>query len=600
MNERMVHRGPDDDGIFVEPGGGVGLAARRLSVIDVVGGHQPLANEDRTIWAVLNGEIYNFGTLRERLTAEGHVFASRCDTEVLVHLYEECGDDLVHDLDGMYAFAIWDSRRRRLLLGRDRFGEKPLFYAEHGNGLTFASELTALLAGIGSRRDPDVDALDAYFIYGYVPGNACISDGVRQLEPGHRLAWDVTSRSGEAQPYWRPQIYERETELELDRLVERTSELLEESVTSRLTADVPVGVFLSGGIDSTLIAAIAARHMNDRLKTFTVDYDMGNVGERTAARAASAAVGADHYELLLTTANVRDAVPRMLEQVDQPIADPALVALRALSEFARTEVTVAVGGEGADELFGGYPRYRWLARGARISGRIPARAPVFVAGRFGRIPRLERVARLTDVLSPGSTFERHLDWVTANRAAMRGDLYGPRLFEVLLRNNGRDEPPGVEIDRTDVLGSLMRLDQMHWLPDDVLAKADRASMGASLELRTPFLSNAMAEFAASVPASLHVRGGGKFLLRKVLERILPSAGAGRAKAAFRTPVAEWLRGPLASVLAAQIEENTLYRDGWFDRATVADWAARHAAGREDLSQAIWPVFVLGCWFNANA
>src|SRR5579872_7544141 len=232
MNDLMVHRGPDDDGIFVASAGGVGLGARRLSVIDVAGGHQPLANEDGTIWAVLNGEIYNFQALRERLTAVGHTFATHSDTEVLVHLYEERGAELVHELDGMFAFAIWDDRRRRLVLARDRFGEKPLFYAEAAGQLTFASELTALLAGTGGRRELNAAAVDAFFVYGYVPGQTSIVDGVRQLAAGDRLVWDTESHTSKVEPYWRPPIYEPTGDFELNQLVEETTELLDRAIAS--------------------------------------------------------------------------------------------------------------------------------------------------------------------------------------------------------------------------------------------------------------------------------------------------------------------------------------------------------------------------------
>jgi asparagine synthase (glutamine-hydrolysing) len=599
MNARMVHRGPDDAGTFVEPGGGVAVGVRRLSVIDPAQGHQPLANEDETVWAVLNGEIYNFPFLRERLVAAGHRLATHVDTEVLVHLYEDWGGDLVQELEGMYAFAIWDSRRRRLLLCRDRFGEKPLFYTERGGTLTFASELTALLAGIDAAPELDPRALDEYFTYGYVPGGGCLIHGIMQLAPGHLLLWDADKRTSDVRPYWRPPSFQPGPRRPLDDLVEEAAALLDQSVASRLIADVPLGVFLSGGLDSTLVAVLAARHIGGRLKTFTVDYDVGSVGERAAARAVAAAIGADHHELILSTATVRNSVPAMLAELDQPLADPAFIALRALAEFARREVTVAVGGEGADELFGGYPRYRWLARGASLPGWVPRRLPALAATRVGRVSGLERLARFGDVLAPGSTFDRHVGWVTSHRQNLRERLYGPRLREVLERRELLEPPPDVDLENGDVLGSLMRLDQLDWLPDDVLAKADRASMRASLELRTPFLSRDLAEFAATVPPRVHVQGGGKLLLRHVLRRAMPALQLQSAKTAFRTPCAEWLRGPLAPALRTHLSESTLYRDGWFEREAVASWVSSHCAGHADMSYALWPVFVLGCWCDAN-
>jgi asparagine synthase (glutamine-hydrolysing) len=599
MNARMVYRGPDDAGIFVEPGGGIALGVRRLSVIDPTHGHQPLANEDETVWAVLNGEIYNFPLLRERLQAAGHRFASRVDTEVLVHLYEDRGSDLVHALEGMFAFAIWDSERRQLLLGRDRFGEKPLFYTERTDTLTFASELTALLAGIGDAPELDPRMLDSYFTYGYVPGGGCIIGGVKQLEPGHLLVWNADRKSSDILQYWRPPVFRPGPRRSLEELVAEAGELLDQSVASRLLADVPLGVFLSGGLDSTLVAALAAQHMASRLKTFTVDYDVGSVGERAAASAAARAIGADHHELVLTTTIVRATVPTMLAELDQPLADPAYIPLRALAEFARREVTVAVGGEGADELFGGYPRYRWLARGASLPGWVPRRLLALAATSVGQVPGLERLARFGDVLAPGGTFDRHVGWVTSQRQDLRERLYGPRLREVLERRKLLEPPPEIDLENGDVVGALMRLDQLDWLPNDVLAKADRASMRASLEMRTPFLSRELAEFAATVPPSVHVQGGGKLLLREVLRRTMPAFQLQSRKIAFRAPYAKWLCGPLAPALKQHLSESMLYRDGWFEREAVASWVSSHCAGHADMSHALWPVFVLACWYDAN-
>jgi asparagine synthase (glutamine-hydrolysing) len=599
MSARMIHRGPDDVGTFAEPWGGVSLGVRRLSVIDPQRGHQPLANENATVWAVLNGEIYNFALLRKRLLTGGHHLATDVDTEVLVHLYEELGADLVHELEGMYAFAIWDARQRCLLLCRDRFGEKPLFYTDRRGELTFASELTALLAGVDSTPELDPRAVDAYFTYGYVPGKDCLIQGVKQLAPGHLLLWDADRRTSDLRSYWQPPSFQPGEVRPLEELVDEAAALLDQSVASRLVADVPLGVFLSGGLDSTLVAALAARHMTQSPKTFTVDYDVGSVGERAAARVAAVAIGAEHHEFILSRAAIQESVPAMFAELDQPLADPAFVPLRALAEFARREVTVAVGGEGADELFGGYPRYRWLARGASLPGWVPRQLTAAAATKLGRVSGLGRLARFGDILGPGSTFDRHVGWVTDRRQNLRDGLFGPRLREVLERQTSPEPPPDVDLEGNDILGSLMRLDQLHWLPNDVLAKADRATMRASLEMRAPFLSRDLAAFAATVSPSVHVQGGGKFLLRHVLRRTMPNFELQGPKTAFRTPCAEWLRGPLAPALGAHLATSMIYREGWFEREAVASWVADHRAGRADMSYAIWPVFVLGCWCDAN-
>jgi asparagine synthase (glutamine-hydrolysing) len=597
MNATMRHRGPDDEGIYVDARANVGLGARRLSIIDVEGGHQPLTNEDGSVWAVLNGEIYNFPSLRRRLLAAGHSFATRSDTEVLVHLYEEYGIDLVHALEGMYVFAIWDAARGRLLIARDRFGEKPLFYSANGKNLMFASELTALLAAGSSNWEVDPAVVDAFFVYGYVPGSAAIVRGIRQLEPGHVLLWDLDSRRPDVRRYWAPPLFASEDGTPLRDLVEETRELLERSVRARLISDVPLGVFLSGGVDSTLVAVLAARSVSGRLKTYTVGYEVGSVDERASARRVAALIDADHHELVLTTDLVRDTVPAMLAGVDQPIADQAFAALEALAHFARRDVTVAVGGEGADELFAGYPRYRWLARGAQLPEWLPRAAPARVAARVSHVPRLARLARVTDLLSGEDTFQRHLEWVSDHRSNRRAELYGPRLRALVDSKVPIDDADGGVDD--DVVGSLMRLDLLRWLPGDVLTKADRATMRASLEFRTPYLSRELAEFAASVPSSVHVKHGGKLLLRRLAGDLMPALGHGNRKTAFRSPCAQWLRGPLLPKLREQVSESALYSDGWFDRRTVACWIERHRDGRADLTNTLWPVFALACWYDAH-
>jgi asparagine synthase (glutamine-hydrolysing) len=598
MNAAMVHRGPDDEGVYVDPEAGVALGARRLSIIDIEGGHQPLSNEDGRVWAVLNGEIYNHPSLRLHLLERGHAFSSATDTEVLVHLYEDYGQDLVHALEGMYAFAIWDSERRLLLVGRDRFGEKPLFYLLRGHRLTFASELKALLAGLRIAWDIDPAALDAYFVWGYVPDPLSLVPGIRQLEPGHMLVWDHGRRSAALRCYWSPPENPPAEGASIADLVGEARLLLERSVQSRLISDVPVGVFLSGGVDSSLVAALSARHSPHPIKTFSVGFDTGSVNETPAARRVASLLGAEHRELVVTEREIASRVPSLIRELDQPLADKALVPLRLLAEFARPEVTVAVGGEGADEAFGGYPRYRWLARAARFHAWAPAQGATRVADLLGAIPGPGRARRLCDVVTPVSTAQRHINWVTAGRAGLRRIIYGPRLQALGDSAHFADRLEDILGGQLDgaVESMFMRLDQLHWLPGDVLAKADRATMRASLEFRTPYLSREVAEFAASVPASVHVRNGGKMLLRRMLQETLPLA-THRRKVAFRTPAASWLRGPLWPVLSEQLRSGSLFSEGWFERSPAASYANEHREGHADWSNVLWPLLVLGVWLD---
>ncbi len=599
MNRALRHRGPDDEGVYVDRASGLALGARRLSVIDVAGGHQPLSNEQADVWAVLNGEVYNHPGLREHLRERGHRLATGTDTEVLVHLYEEYGDDLVHALEGMFAFALWDARRRRLLLGRDRFGEKPLFYVERPGGLSFASELSALCQGGDVDGDLSAAAVDAFFVFGYVPGPDAILRGVRQLPPGHVLMWEPGAERPALRAYWSPPSCEPRPADPRAELVAETRRLLEGSVRSRMIADVPLGVFLSGGVDSTLIAALAARHSATPIKTFTVGYDTGEVNETRTARATAQALGAEHHELVLTAGDVAARVPALLAEIDQPRADQALPALHAVAKLARSEVTVTIGGEGADELFGGYPRYRWLARAARLERHLPARLGASGARALNANPLAGRARRLAYLLDGRPLLERHLDWVTERRSDLRADLYGPRLAAEAGAQRALDDLTARVDGRLDtsVPGALMRLDQVHWLPDDVLAKADRAGMLASLEIRTPYLHRDLAEFAASVGPDAHLEAGGKALLRAVLADVFPAASGRRPKTAFRVPAAQWLRGPLAPTLARQLAEGALYAEGWIDAGAARGLAAEHAAGRRDWSQVLWPLLALGLWLD---
>ena len=600
MNAAMVLRGPDDEGSYADERTGVALGARRLSIIDVEGGHQPVCNEDRTVWAALNGEVYNHPALQEQLKARGHRFNSGVDTEVLVHLYEEYGPAMVHALEGMYAFALWDTEKRELLIVRDRFGEKPLFYAEEGGELTFASELDPLLAGLG--RDPDLEpaAVDAFFVFGYVPGPGTLVKGIRQLPPGHLLRWRRSDRVVRIEPYWQPQPADGSSGTEpFEDLVAETGRLLEASVRSRLLADVPLGVFLSGGLDSSLIAALAAKVSPRPVKTFTVGYDVGAVSETAEAAKTARELGTEHHELVLTQDELVRRIPSLLAGMDQPLADQALVSLHAIAEHARRDVTGAVGGEGADERFGGYPRYRWLSYGERIRRRVPAPVAAGLASAVRRAPHA-RAARVADVLEPREVLQRHLDWVTAPRGALRESLYGPEL-------RGR-VPAGRVLDdlsaRLDgagavpVMARLMVLDQRHWLPDDVLVKADRAGMRVSMEIRTPYLHRELAEFAATVPGRVHAGRNGKTLLRALLEQLAPETAARpRPKTAFRVPAADWLRGPLAPLMDQQLGGGAAFAEGWFDRDAAARLVREHRSGSRDASSALWPLLAFGLWLD---
>lgn len=596
MCATLRHRGPDDEGVHTDPHAAVSIGARRLAVMDIDGGHQPLSNEDGSVWVAYNGETYNHPRLREELRRRGHTFRTNGDTEVLVHLYEEYGEAMVHALEGMFTFAIWDRPRGRLLLARDRFGEKPLFVHEAGGELLFASELTTLTEVKPGLRELDPAAIDAFFVFAYVPGPGTIVPGVRQLQPGHLLSW---TRAGgcEERRWWSPPqrgVARRES---FASVVAEAGNLFAESVRTRLVADVPVGVFLSGGVDSTLVAAYAARESSRRLQTFTVGYDVGSVNETVRAREVAARLGSEHHEVTLTEADVAERGPSVLARLDQPLADRALLPLNALSEFARPRVTVALGGEGADELFGGYPRYRWLERSRRVQGVLPGGLARSLGGAVRSAP-WSPAARAATRLGPAPVLERNLDWVTAERRHRRDALYGPRLAAVDRASLLSDlDARAGELDGGSAARWLMHLDQVHYLPDDVLVKTDRASMLESLELRTVFLHAGLADLAGSLDTAVHLRGGGKALVHALLpEGLLPANPSGRyRKKAFRVPAADWLRGPLAPVMRRQLEHGYLYSEGYFDRGAVAALVSEHCACARDHSDQLWPLLALGIW-----
>ena len=597
MSAALRHRGPDDSGLHTDAHTGVSIGARRLAIMDVEGGHQPLSNEDGTVWVAFNGEIYNGVELRQQLTERGHRFSTTCDTEVLVHLYEDFGEAMVHALEGMFAFAIWDEKQARLLLARDRYGEKPLFLHETGRHLLFASELTGLLEAKPELRRLSPAGVDSFFVFGYVPGPDTIVPGVRQLPPGSLFSWDCERRRGEERRWWSPPQAPPERLREpFPALAAEAERLFQDSVRTRMIADVPVGVFLSGGIDSTLVTSAAARESSKQVKTFTIGYDTGSFDETNQARLVAKALGTDHHEVILSQAEVAERAPELFARMDQPLADQALVPLHALSEFARPLVTVALGGEGADEIFGGYPRYRWIERAGRVEATLP-RTTRGLAGLL-RASRVSAAERLVERAGPAPVLERHLDWVTAGRRHHRQELYGPRLAGIAAAtvldelSERAGEPDGISAGRR-----LMRLDQVDYLPDDVLVKTDRAGMLVSLEIRTVYLQRRLAEFAASVDTSLHLGAGGKTLLHAMLppDTAIPRRRGRFRKVAFRAPTAEWLRGPLAPTLRHQLESGSIYEDGWFDRGAARGLISQHLSGERDNSDLLWPLLTFGVW-----
>jgi asparagine synthase (glutamine-hydrolysing) len=587
MSAMLVHRGPDSEGSFVD--GDVGLAARRLSIIDLETGDQPLRNEDGTVTVVQNGEIYNYEELRRELARAGHRFRSRGDTEVLAHAYEEWGESFPERLRGMFALALWDARRRRLLLARDRFGIKPLYVREADGGLEFASELRAL-----PRGEVDPDALEAFLAFNSIPAPLTIVCGVRKLRPGHVLVWeDGRSRENRyARPGPLPERRDEEAEL-----VEELRGRLRDSVRAHLVSDVPVGVLLSGGVDSGLLAALAAQEASGTLRTFSIGFEEADFDELDDARLVARRYGTQHEELVLRP-DAALLLPALADAFDEPFADSSALPTYLVSELASRHVKVALSGEGGDELFGGYYTYAADLLAARVGGlarfarplveRLPSSAG---KARFDyRAKRFVRAAHLPPL-------EAHHGWK---------EIFDPAAREALTGRASAFDPVDLlrarygETESAPLLARLQDVDLGIYLVDDLLVKTDRASMAWSLEARVPFLDTTVTNLALALPTRQKVRGlGKKVLLRKAAEPLLPREIVRGRKRGFSIPAAAWLRGELEPFARDALSTDTLRRQGFFRPEAVHRLIDDHVAGREDLSRQLWGLLAFTLWHERH-
>ena len=597
MNSRLTHRGPDSDGLFHE--GGVALAMRRLSIIDLEHGDQPISNEDGGITVVQNGEIYNYRELRDELERRGHRFATHSDTEVLVHLYEEHGEGFVERLRGMFAIALWDRREHRLLLARDRFGIKPLYYRLHDGTLSFASELKAMLEQPGFSRQIDPRAVAAYLAFNSIPAPLTIFAEARKLPPGTLAVW----RDGELTQtrYARPSpVAAGETRRRPESaLADELRETLRDSIRAHLVADVPVGVLLSGGVDSAGIVALAAGQQSAPVKTFSVGFEEASFDELDRARLVAERYRTDHHEIVLRPDAV-ELFPKLVEAFDEPFGDSSALPTYLVSELAAGEVKVALSGEGGDELFGGY--YTYVAD--------------LLAPRVGRLAAL--AAPLAELL-PSSDSKVSLDYKAKRFARGAGlpplerhhawkEIFSRQLQASLLGDRDPDwDPVDVYRERyaetagAEPLARLQDVDLGIYLVDDLLVKTDRSSMAHSLELRVPFLDNEVAAMALGLATPLKVRGlAKKRLLRQALAPLLPKQVLRGPKQGFSIPVAAWLRGPLQGFARETLSAETVSRQGWLDPTTVTGLLDDHCAGREDLSRQLWGLIAFTLWFDRYA
>ncbi len=593
----LAHRGPDDEQVHVA--GRVGLGIRRLAIIDLAGGRQPLANEEQTVWVAFNGEIYNFRALREELRAAGHTLRTRSDTEVIVHLYEDLGPGFLERLRGMFAIALWDAPRERLLLARDRLGKKPLVYASGPDGLVFASELGALLQDPGLGREIDLEALDAYLRCQAVPSPRTIYRGVRKLPPGHALVWEKGVQRVER--YWslRFQPKAREPVATVRRHVR---DLLEESLRLRLESDVPVGVLLSGGIDSTTVAALMAKQVGRPVQSFSVGFEEAGYNELPQARQMAARIGAEHHEAVVKL-DVAEVLPILARHYGEPFADKSAVPTYCVTRMAGQALKVALSGDGGDEAFAGYPRYLPSPAARLVPGR-PATRRALAEGALRRWLSLEsgragaRVSRhLLEVLAPPAKSVLFPEFFAGHRLAhlyreeVRHAVAGTWEAEVM----GRWRALPADLDDLD---AALALDYGLYLPETLLTKMDIASMANSLEIRSPFLDHTLLEYAAAIPAGMKLAGGiAKGLLRDVVRDLLPPEILHGSKHGFSAPVGHWLRGPLRPYAEERLLLHPRGLPQFFRPAAVrALWEA-HQSGRENHAMRLWALLIFEIWFQ---
>jgi asparagine synthase (glutamine-hydrolysing) len=594
MCDVLSHRGPDEDGYLITDS--VALGMRRLSIIDLSTGHQPVFNEDRSIAIVYNGEVYNFGELRRSLEAGGHHFGTDSDTECIVHLYEEHGERCVEHLRGMFAFALWDDRQHRLMLARDRAGKKPLYYRVTNDGIWFGSELKALLQDPNCPRTVNPTALHSFLTYGYVPAPAAILTGVHKLPPAHTLTYH--DAAVELRRYWRLS-YGSKLALSEEEAAEALRGLVREATRIRLVSDRPLGAFLSGGVDSSVVVAAMAEQMPEPVKTFSIGFEDHRFDERSYARMVAERFGTDHQELVVRP-DVAELLPRLAWFYDEPFADSSAVPSYYLAEMARRHVVVALNGDGGDESFGGYDRY--VAQGLAARIRLGDRLSSVVLRGVNALPsgahqsRMRRVKRfMAFALGPPATRYTEVMAIFTNQD--KEALYSDEMKEAM---GGVDAyellaAAFADSEATEVVDAAMDVDVRTYLPGDLLVKMDIATMANSLEARSPLLDHKVMEFGAALPANLKVRGRtGKWLLKHAARGWLPDEVLDRPKMGFGVPVAAWLRDELRDLAHDVLTDDTARGRPYFEPATVDSLLDEHQAGT-DHSKKIWALLCFELW-----
>jgi len=602
MCDTIVHRGPDDEGIYIDDRAGLGN--RRLSIIDVEGGHQPLSNEDGSIWIAYNGEAYNFAETRDALHVRGHVFSTRSDTETMVHAYEEWGAPVfLERFRGMFAFALWDKKKETLFLIRDRIGIKPLYYTQLPDGtLVFGSELKTILVHPSVRREVDPRALDLYLTLEYVPAPLSMFKNIFKLPAGHFLTWH--DGRIEVKKYWdlKPNPHP-DKPVDLNAIQDELYAILKESVKLRLVSDVPLGAFLSGGIDSSAVVGLMRELGASPLRTFSIGFKDQTYNELAHARRIAERFETEHEELILEP-KALELTEKLIGHLDEPLGDFSIFPTYLVSEMARRHVTVALSGDGGDELFAGYEHYQAQRLAGRPGVAFAARAAGAVTRRMRPSPKKKgtwnKIRRFTEAFDHNRG-HRHFRWMMFLTEGMKKELYGPA-FQAAIGGigpiGGRDPLAAhfAAMDGFDPITGELYLDLKTYLVDDIMVKVDRMSMAASLEAREPLLDHKLTEFAFSLPGHLKLHGSTtKWIFKKTLERLLPRETLTRKKEGFSIPIKHWLTTDLRDLMRETLSEKRLREGGWFDPAPVQRMIDAHLAGRENYSHQLWALLVFEIW-----
>jgi asparagine synthase (glutamine-hydrolysing) len=598
MADAIRHRGPDDEGYYLS--GPVGLGFRRLSIIDLKSGHQPLSNEDDSIWIIFNGEIYNYQELRAFLLDKGHTFKTRTDTEVIVHLYEEFGPACLEKLRGMFSFAIWDKKARSLFLARDRVGIKPLYYHLTDTSLVFASEIKAILADPSVDGQMDSKLIDRFLTFRYVPGEETLLKGIRKLAPGYYLL--VKDGHTVIRQYWDLQFGKCSPPMNMEQTEAELLSLLSETVKLHMIADVPVGVLLSGGVDSTGVLSLAVEQTDKKVSTFTVGFSGEEVAdERPFARLAADRFGTEHHEMTITAENFAAFLPKYVWHMEEPVCEPPAIALYYVSQLARKHVTVLLSGEGGDEAFAGYTNYRnlvWLERfkqgGPLLNGAL-AGGMSFASTHLG-LSRLAKYVPLMNERFPDYYYGRTSNPHSTTGNGL-GNVYSAEFLSAVDRNRSLEPVHTFQrhVRGEGPLDAMLYIDTKTWLPDDLLIKADKMTMANSIELRVPLLDHKVLEFAASLPAKFKLNGlTTKFILKKALSQRIPKEIRNRKKTGFPVPYASWLRNDLKDIVWDVLMDRRTTDRGYFSKAAIEGMLRANSNGR-DYSKDIFSLLCLELW-----